>query len=121
MGEQHRRVGHQKGNCQRDVKCEKRFAGRVAGFALSHAKIVMVKSVQSEIVREVFRRHHQAEGDSAKDVIPTANSDVARTGLLGTQVKVESEEHEEDQQRVFLANAIKSYGIDTHAPESGGQ
>ena len=40
--------------------------------------------------------------------------------LLGAQVKVEGEEHEEDEQRVFLGDAIVGDGVDAEGPERGG-
>ena len=49
-----------------------------------------------------------------------ANFAVARTGLLAPQIKIKREEHEENQQRVFFANAIKGNGIEADTPERGG-
>jgi hypothetical protein len=49
----------------------------------------------------------------------TANFAEARTCLLPAQIKIESKEHEENQQRVFFANAIDGNGVETDTSERG--
>src|SRR3954471_11383071 len=81
----------------------------------------MVEGVEAEVVREIFRGQHQAEGHAAPSVMATLAFLVVAARLLAAQVKVEAEEHEEDEQRVFLGDAIVGDGVDAEGPERGGR
>jgi hypothetical protein len=72
-------------------------------------------------MREVFRGHHQTEGYSAEKIVSAPGFDVARVSLFSSQIKVESKEHEEDEQRVFLTNAIDGDCIYAYSPKCCGQ
>src|ERR1044071_5823021 len=82
---------------------------------------MVIEHVEAEVVREIFRRQHQSPRCAAQDVVAPFGFHLAPACLFGAKIKVEPEEHEEDEQRVFLGDAIVGDGIDAESPERGGQ
>jgi hypothetical protein len=70
-------------------------------------------------VRKVFGSEHKPKGKTAEQIVSFSERNVPRVGLLCSQIKVEREQHEENEQRVFLAYAIESDGVYAGSPERG--
>src|SRR5437868_7484593 len=81
----------------------------------------MKEHVQPEVVRKIFRRDHQSKRDSTCGVAAVSRCLFDWRDLFRAQKKVEAEQHEEDQQRVFFADAVVSDGVYAKRPESCGQ
>src|SRR5258706_5293522 len=76
---------------------------------------MMIEQDQSQVVRKIFRSDHQTKTDSAE--ISQAVKPRLIFNLLTPNVQVEGEQHEEDHQSVFLADAVVGNCINAKRPE----
>ena len=91
--------------------------GRLARLALARAEVVMIKRVQTKVVRKILRREHESERNPAKHVVSFYDAYLSGVCLFGPQIKVEREEHKENQQRVFFANPVVGDGVYADGPK----
>src|SRR5882724_2186063 len=119
LRQQNWRVGNDEGNQDCNVEESRCFAGRLPRFTFAYVEVVVIKGVQAEVVGEVFGRKQKPKGNTAEQIVSFSERNVPRVGLLRSQVKVEREQHEENEQRVFLAYAIENDGVYAASPERG--
>src|SRR6185295_14674909 len=97
------------------------LAARIAGDSLAHLDVVMEKQVEPEVVREILRSDHQAKRRGAGGVTACSRGLVGGRNLLRAYEEEKSKQHEEDQERVFFADAIVCDRVDADGPESRRQ
>src|SRR5213080_381784 len=113
LWKQNRRISNQKRDSGDEKKTQRCLPARLASYALAHAVVVVVEHIQPEIMRKIFRRHHQAKANAARVSQTTDALAQAAVSLLRANKKIKREEHKEDHQRVFLTDAIESNCGDT--------
>src|SRR6266540_3566652 len=117
LRQQYRWVGNDEGDENCDIEKTRSFSGRLTRLSFPHREVLMIKRVQAKVVRKVFGSEHEPERNSAEQIVSFCRRNIPRVCLLGPQIKVERKEHEEDEQRVFLAYAIKRNGVYSASPE----
>src|SRR5262245_51651125 len=119
LRQQQRRTRQHQDHADEQEEPQRRLAARFSGSRFTHTEAVVKEHVQTEIVWEKLRRDHQSESYSARRIVTTSDRLIERRRLLGAHEEVESKEHEEDEQRIFLANPVVSNCIDADSPKRG--